>query len=150
MAREEKVALVEAYLKGLAGKDLSKVPFAVDVTFEGPLVPPLGGREAVAGFLTMILPAIQDVRIGEHLVEGEYVATTFDMAASGGINRVFDRICIADGEIRSIRSFYYRLSKSTGSDTALRFHGLNDGQAFRTQIFKTDRRPTFPAHPGDN
>jgi hypothetical protein len=107
MSREEKVALVEAYLNGLGGKDLSKVPFAVDVTFEGPRVPPLAGREAVVGFLTMILPAIKDVRIGQHLVEGDYVATTFDMTTTGGIDRVFDRICIADGEIRSIRSFYY-------------------------------------------
>jgi hypothetical protein len=55
----------------------------------------------------MILPAIKDVRIGQHLVEGDCVATTFDMTTSGGIDRVFDRICIADGEIKSIRSFYY-------------------------------------------
>jgi hypothetical protein len=107
MSREEKVALVEAYLNGLGGKDLSKVPFAVDVTFDGPRVPPLAGREAVVGFLTMILPAIKDVRIGQHLVEGDYVATTFDMTTTGGTDRVFDRICIADGEISSIRSFYY-------------------------------------------
>ena len=33
---------------------------------------------------------------------GDYVATTFDMATTRGIDRVFDRICIADGEIRSI------------------------------------------------
>jgi hypothetical protein len=103
------VAVVEAYLRGLADSDLSKVPFAVDVTFEGPRVPPLAGREAVAGFLTMILPAIKDVQIGEHLVEGDYVATTFEMTTTGGIDRVFDRICIADGEIRSIQSFYYPL-----------------------------------------
>jgi hypothetical protein len=107
MSREEKVALVEAYLNGLAGKDVSKVPFAVDVTFEGPCVPPLAGREAVVGFLAMILPAIKDVRIGQHLVDGDYVATTFDMSTSGGIDRVFDLLCVADGEIRSIRSFYY-------------------------------------------
>lgn len=107
MSREEKVALVEAYLKGLGGKDLSKVPFAVNVTFEGPRVPPLAGREAVVGFLTMILPAIKDVRIGQHLVEGDYVATTFDMVTNAGIDRVFDRIGIADGEISSIQSFYY-------------------------------------------
>lgn len=106
MSREEKVALVELYLNGLASGDLSKVPFAVDVTFEGPRVPPLAGREAVVGFLTMILPAIKDVRIGQHLVEGDYVATTFDMTTSG-VDRVFDRICIADGEIKSIQSFYY-------------------------------------------
>lgn len=107
MSREEKIALVEAYLKGLARRDLSRVPFAEEVTFEGPRVPPLAGRAAVVGFLTMILPAIKDVQIGQHLVEGDYVATTFDMETSGGTDRVFDRICVANGEIRSIQSFYY-------------------------------------------
>ena len=55
---EQKVAVGEIYLKGLVGKDISKVPFATDVTFEGPGVPPLAGREVVVGFLQMILPAI--------------------------------------------------------------------------------------------
>jgi hypothetical protein len=58
LTREEKVAVVEAYLKGLVSKDISKVPFATDITFEGPRVPPLAGREVVVGFLKMILPAI--------------------------------------------------------------------------------------------
>jgi hypothetical protein len=60
LTREEKVAVVEAYLKGLVSKDISKVSFATDITFEGPRVPPLAGREAVVGFLKMILPAIDD------------------------------------------------------------------------------------------
>lgn len=51
MTRGEKVAVVEAYLKGLVSKDISKVPFATDITFEGPRVPPLAGRGAVVGFL---------------------------------------------------------------------------------------------------
>jgi len=37
LTREAKVAVVEAYLQGLAGKDMSKVPFAADD-------PPLRGR----------------------------------------------------------------------------------------------------------
>ena len=45
LTREEKVAVVEAYLNGLVSKDISKVPFATDITFEGPRVPPLAGRE---------------------------------------------------------------------------------------------------------
>jgi hypothetical protein len=51
LTREEKVAVVEVYLKGLVSKDISKVPFATDITFEGPRVPPLAGREVVVGFL---------------------------------------------------------------------------------------------------
>ena len=43
MSREQKVAAVEAYLNSFATKDLSKVPLAEDVTFEGPLVPKLTG-----------------------------------------------------------------------------------------------------------
>lgn len=36
MSRDEIVSVVEAYLNGLAKKDLSSVPFAADITFEGP------------------------------------------------------------------------------------------------------------------
>ena len=107
MSREEKIALVEDYLKGLAQKDLSNVRFAQDVTFEGPRVPPLAGRDAVIGFLTMILPAIQDVRIQDHIVEGEFVATTFEMVTIHGVDRVFDRIRVCEGELKAIQSFYY-------------------------------------------
>jgi len=107
LTREEKVAVVEAYLKGLVGKDISKVPFATDITFEGPRVPPLAGREVVVGFLKMILPAIKDVQIKQHIVEGDYVATVFDMETADGIDRVFDRIRLLDGDVKEIHSFYY-------------------------------------------
>lgn len=102
--------MVETYLKGLVGKDISKVPFAKDVTFEGPRVPPLAGRQVVVGFLTMILPAIKNIQIKQHIVEGDYVATAFDMETTDGIDRVFDRIRVLDGELKEIHSFYYPLS----------------------------------------
>jgi hypothetical protein len=107
LTREEKVAVVETYLKGLHSKDISKVPFATDITFEGPRVPPLAGREAVVGFLKMILPAINDIQIKQHIVEGDYVATVFDMETTDGIDRVFDRIRLLDSEVKEIHSFYY-------------------------------------------
>ena len=107
MTREEKVAVVEAYLKGLVSKDISKVPFAADVTFEGPRVPPLAGREVVVGFLEMILPAVKDIRIEQHIVEGDYVATVFDMETANGVDHVFDRIHVLDGKIKGIHAFYY-------------------------------------------
>jgi hypothetical protein len=69
VSREEKVAVVEAYLRGLAGKDISKIPFAANITFEGPRVGKLIGRNAVVGFLTSILPAVKSVQIKQHIVE---------------------------------------------------------------------------------
>jgi hypothetical protein len=107
LTREEKVAVVEVYLKGLVSKDISKVPFATDITFEGPRVPPLAGREVVVGFLKMILPAVKDIQIKQHIVEGDYVATVFDMETTDGTDRVFDRIRLLDGEVKEIHSFYY-------------------------------------------
>ncbi len=43
MSRKQKVAAVETYLDCFAKKDLSQIPLAEDVTFEGPLVPKLTG-----------------------------------------------------------------------------------------------------------
>ena len=107
MSREQKVAAVEAYLDYFATKDLSKVPLAEEVTFEGPLVPKLTGRQTVKGFLASILPMVNGIQLKQHIVEGDHVATVFDMETVNGVDNVFDWIQIVDGEIRAIHSFYY-------------------------------------------
>jgi uncharacterized protein DUF4904 len=107
MSREQKIAAVEAYLDCFATKDLSKVPFAEDVTFEGPRMPKLTGRQVILGFLTSILPMVKGIKLKQHIVEGDYVATVFDMETVNGVDHVFDRIHIVDGEIKGIHAFYY-------------------------------------------
>lgn len=107
MSREKKLAIVEKYLRGLEGKDISTVPFAADITFEGPRVGKLIGRDAVIGFLTSILPAVKRVQIKQHIVEGDFVATVFQMETIYGVDQVFDRILVRDGELKEIHSFYY-------------------------------------------
>jgi SnoaL-like domain len=107
MSREQKVAAVEAYLNCFATKDLSNVPLAEDATFEGPLVPKLDGRQTIKGFLASILPMIKGIQVKQHIVEGDYVATVFDMETAKGVDHVFDRIHVVDGEIKGIHSFYY-------------------------------------------
>ena len=107
MSREQKVAVVEAYLDCFTTKDLSKVSFAEDVTFEGPRMPKLEGRANVLGFLVHILPMVTGVQLKQHIVDGDYVATVFDMETVKGVDHVFDRIHIVDGQIKSIHAFYY-------------------------------------------
>jgi hypothetical protein len=107
MSREQKVAAVEAYLDCFRTKDLSKVPLAEDVTFEGPLVPKLIGRQTIRDFLASILPMIKSIQLKQHIVEGDYVATVFDMETVNGVDHVLDCIQIVDGEIKGIRAFYY-------------------------------------------
>src|SRR3954452_6990689 len=107
MSREQKVAVVESYLDCFATKDLSKVPFAEDVTFEGPRMPKLTGRPTILGFLTSVLPMVKSIQLKQHIVEGDYVATVFDMETVNGVDHVCDRIHIVDGEIKGIHAFYY-------------------------------------------
>jgi hypothetical protein len=107
MSRERKIATVEAYLDCFETKDLSKVSFAEDVTFEGPRMPKLAGRQVIQGFLTSILPMVKGIKLKQHIVEGDYVATLFDMETVNGVDHVFDRIHIVDGEIKEVHAFYY-------------------------------------------
>ncbi|MBS1857073.1 MAG: nuclear transport factor 2 family protein [Acidobacteria bacterium] len=90
-----------------ATKDLSKVPLAADVTFEGPRMPKLTGRQTILGFLASILPMVKGIKLKQHIVEGDYVATVFDMETVNGVDHVCDRIHILDGEIKGIHAFYY-------------------------------------------
>jgi len=107
VSRDEAIAVVEAYSNGLAKKDLSKVPFAPDITFEGPRVPRLIGRKRVVGFLTSILPLLRHIHIQQHLVDGEFVATMFEMETVNGTDKVVDWLDVSGGQLRAIRSFYY-------------------------------------------
>jgi hypothetical protein len=107
VSREQKVAVVDAYLNCFLTKDLSKVRFADDVTFEGPRMPKLVGKQNVIGFLKTLLPMIKGIRLKQHIVEGDYVATVFDMETINGVDHVFDRIQVVDEEIKGIQVFYY-------------------------------------------
>ena len=90
MQRSENIDVVESYLNGLVSKDLSSVPFASGITFEGPLMPKLAGRETIVGFLGSILPLVKGIDIKQHIADGEYVATVFDMETVNGVDHVVD------------------------------------------------------------
>jgi ketosteroid isomerase-like protein len=107
VSREQNIALVESYLACFASKDPSSVPFADGVVFEGPTWPTLTGRQAVLRFLRLILPAIRRVQVKRHIVEGDHVATIFDMETDHGVEHVCDYIEIAGGEIARVQAFFY-------------------------------------------
>jgi hypothetical protein len=117
MSREQKVAVVEAYLDCFATKDLSRVSFAEDATFEGPRMPKLAGRASILGFLTQVLPVVRSIQLKQHIVEGDYVATIFDMETVNGVDHVFDRIHIVDGQIKAIHAFYYPEHRPRGEQS---------------------------------
>jgi predicted ester cyclase len=100
------ITVVELYLDGLKQKDISQVPFAQDVTFEGPLSPKLSGIAAIREFLTGLFPVINDIRIKRHIAEGEFVATEFDFDTTFGVIAVFDCFRVLNGKLQQIRPYY--------------------------------------------
>jgi hypothetical protein len=61
---------------------------------------------------------VTGIQIKQHIVEGDYVATVFDMETVNGVDHVFDRIHIVDGQIKSIHAFYY--SEQTAEEQSSR------------------------------
>ena len=105
MTREQKIAVVEAYVRGLGGGEFSGVPFARDVVLEGPLAPRKVGREAV-DFLSGLFPVMRGVEIKQHIVEGEFVATVFHLRTPNGVTAVFDKFRVVDGQLKEISPYY--------------------------------------------
>ena len=105
MTREERVAVVESYIRGLGAGDFSGVPFAEDVTYESPLTPRKTGQEAVE-FLSGLFPLMRGAEIEQHIVEGEYVATVFHLHTPNGVTTVFDKFRVVDGRLREINPYY--------------------------------------------
>ncbi len=106
MAAPPAVEAVEAYLSGLRRKDLSQVPFAPSVSFESPLSERIVGVKPVTDFLTGMFPVVKDVRVKQHIVDHEYVATRFDLDTAFGVIPVFDCFRVANGLIQEVRPFY--------------------------------------------
>jgi catechol 2,3-dioxygenase-like lactoylglutathione lyase family enzyme len=106
MAPNDAVKAVDAYLRGLASRDLSGVPFAPDVTFESPLSPPVTGAERVRALLEGLFPAIKDVRVRQHIAQGDRVATRFDLDTTFGVIPVLDNFHVVGGQLQAIRPFY--------------------------------------------
>ena len=104
--RSSVVAAVESYLQGLGRRSLAGVPFAPDVTIESPLTEKLVGADRVVDFLTGLFPAVKDVHIRRHIVDGEFDAVLFDLDTVFGVIPIFDCIRVRDGLIHEIRPYY--------------------------------------------
>ena len=109
--RDSVVRVAESYVNGLGHRDLTRVPFAPDFTFESPLLPALVGQPRVVGqaaidFLKGLFPLIKGTRIRQHIVEGEYCATLFDFETIHGVIPVLDRFHVVDGQLKLANPFY--------------------------------------------
>ena len=97
--KEENIRIVEDYLRALKESDLAGAHLADDVIFENPMVGKGKGAESLRGFLSGFLPAIKDVRVRNHVAEGEWVATRWEADTVFGVIKIADFFRVREGEI---------------------------------------------------
>lgn len=113
--RAQLLAVAEAYMAGLASKDLSRIPYAEDVRLRAPLAP--GGAQATQvgpaarAFLEGVLPLVGDVSILDQYVNddltGICTAALVSITSPPVILRVVDRFVVdADGKIVEQENHY--------------------------------------------
>ena len=105
MSREELVAIVEAFLNGLANGDVEGLPLHPEVTVESPLFPRTSGAGAW-NYVRVLASSVDAIEYLEHIVEGDAVASMFVEHTPRGPLTVFSRFRIEAGLITDARVFY--------------------------------------------
>ncbi len=104
--REENIKVVESYLNAIKQKDLSLAQLADDLRFEDPMTKKGEGAENLRAFLTGFLPAITDVRIHQHICEGEWIVTHWEVDGIFGVIPILEKFRIEDGKIKEMTAFF--------------------------------------------
>lgn len=104
--REENIKIVESFISALKRKDLSLAPLADDLHFEDPMTRRGTGAENLKAFITGFLSAINDVRVHQHICEGEWVVTHWEVDGIFGIIPILEKFRIEDGKIKEMIAFF--------------------------------------------
>jgi limonene-1,2-epoxide hydrolase len=104
--KEENIKVVESYLNALRQKDLTHAPLAVDVVFDNPISGKHTGAENFKAFLDGFLRAINDLRIIQHVCEGEYVVTFWEADTVFGTISILEKFRVENSRITESLSFF--------------------------------------------
>lgn len=100
------VEIAALYMKSLLNHDFSEVPFSDDVTFEGPMVPEIKGKQDVVEFLDEATRIITDMKVNKTITDGEHVVSIIDISVGPIVFPACEVMGISDGKITMIRNYY--------------------------------------------
>ena len=103
--RRAATQVVEAYLQCVVSGRFSELPITEDYGSEGPRSGVVRGPAAVE-YLKTIGPEMDEIRIAQHIVEGDYVATHFEEVTAMGTVPVFGKFELRNGQVRFVRVFF--------------------------------------------
>lgn len=104
--KEENIEIVESYINAIKQKDLSLARLADDLHFTDPMTGKGAGADNLRGFLTGFLSAVTDIKIHQHICEGEWVVTHWEVDGVFGIIPILEKFRIEDGKIKEMTAFF--------------------------------------------
>ena len=105
VSRDQKIAVVKAFLDCMASGELDRLPITRDLTVESPLTPKLSGAAALA-YVKAVAAGTKSIRVVQHIVEANHVATLTENETVNGLLSVFSKFQIEAGRIKDVRVFY--------------------------------------------
>jgi hypothetical protein len=105
MSRTDKIAVVESFLDCLVSKDLARLPVEPDLTVESPFIAKVGGGAAMK-YVKRVADSVTAIRVRQHVVEGDFVATLFDEDTAHGTVAVFSLFQVVSDRIKDVSVFY--------------------------------------------
>lgn len=100
-SREDQVALVETYFDCFVRNEFDAIPIAPDYTGRTPFARELSG-EAAVNYFKLAASHVTSIRIRQHIVEGNRVATLLEEETADGQLEVMAMFEIRDGLIKNV------------------------------------------------
>ncbi|MDQ3041441.1 MAG: nuclear transport factor 2 family protein [Acidobacteriota bacterium] len=97
--KEENIEAVEKFLNALRTRDLSLAPLADEMKFEDSVAGKGNGAENFRAFLSGFLPAVNGVKVIQHICEEDYVVTHWEVDTVFGIIPILEKFRVRNGQI---------------------------------------------------
>jgi len=106
--RESVATVLNTYAAAMKTGDYSRVTFAPDVTFVGPLTNgPINGETAVRAFLVGVSTDVKDIRVKRQVIEGEFACVVAELETkSGTVVPYIEYFRVVDGRILEIHPYF--------------------------------------------
>jgi limonene-1,2-epoxide hydrolase len=103
--RERKIKVIERYFKSVLDGNLKALPVTDDYGSESPQSGILKGEKAIT-YLGMIGAEMSDIRVVQHIVDGNSVATHFEEITARGILPIVGLFELKGDKVCFVRVFF--------------------------------------------
>jgi hypothetical protein len=106
--RESVANVLNTYVTAMKTGDYSRVTFAPDVTFVGPLTNgPINGEAAVRAFLIRVSTDVKDIRVKRQVIDGEFAGVVAELETKNGtVVPYIEYFRVVDGRIMEIHPYF--------------------------------------------